>query len=303
MGNAGKMREKVSIIIPTFNRRDYIADAIMSILSQTYDVIEILIIDDGSTDNTKQVIDNIIARNSTNKNIYYYYQNNAGACSARNRGLMLSTGTFIQFMDSDDIIDPEKISKQVEQIMINNTPCAICDFAVVDMMGKIIKKVKNNNDILGYVENFRSVFISSPLIRKDSIPPGLQWDINLKRQQDMDFLFKYFLTIDAWSYTPGFYSKYRMHEGEQISKTYDKGVQYGELVKSMKDYVRYNTNFFTERTRKIAQKYILNLYYHFIISRMKRMIKVILKPLITVRNRGGVLLKNKILPPPWNSCY
>jgi glycosyltransferase involved in cell wall biosynthesis len=286
------MKETVSIVIPTYNRCDYITDTIISILNQTYDNIEILIIDDGSTDNTKQVIDKIISENSTSKNIYYHYQNNAGACSARNRGMMLSTGTFIQFMDSDDIIDPEKISRQVEKIMINNTACAICDFMIIDMAGNIINKVKNNKDIHDYVKEFRSVFISTPLIRKNSIPPGLQWNINLKRQQDMDFLFKYFLTISTWVYTPGFYSKYRMHEGAQISKTYNKGVQYGELIRSVKHYIRYNVNFFSEKTKKISQKYILKLYYHIVISNIKRIIVITLKQLIEISKKNCFLFRN-----------
>jgi len=236
----GGLWGKVSVIIPAYNRGHIIANTIQSVLKQTYDDIEIIVVDDGSTDDTRAITNNIIETNVTRKRVVYVYQKNSGACAARNYGLMVSTGAFIQFLDSDDTIASDKIETQIKKMYADDTPCAIGDYAVTNEDGTITKEIMNNGDIHEYVARFRSVFISTPLIRRDSIPPGLQWNIRLARQQDMDFMFKYFLGINTWSYTPGFFSRYVMHSGEQISDSYHKGVQWSELIRSVKYFRRYN---------------------------------------------------------------
>ena len=102
----------VSIIIPTYNREEFISDAILSCLNQTYKNIEIIVIDDGSTDNTKTILEDFTIR--YNNKIKYFSKENSGVSSARNFGISLSRGEFIQFLDSDDLIDQTKLEKQVK---------------------------------------------------------------------------------------------------------------------------------------------------------------------------------------------
>jgi glycosyltransferase involved in cell wall biosynthesis len=103
----------VSVIIPTYNRKELLQEAVASCLAQTYGNIEVLVVDDGSTDGT----DEFVAQQSTGprvgRNIKYHRQANAGAPAARNRGLALATGDYVQFLDSDDILFKEKIALQV----------------------------------------------------------------------------------------------------------------------------------------------------------------------------------------------
>ena len=99
----------VSVIIPTYNRSKYIADAIQSVLNQTYKDIELIVIDDGSTDNTKNVLQLYIEK----KVVKYIYQKNAGPAAARNRGIKASRGELIAFLDSDDLWLTDKLEKQV----------------------------------------------------------------------------------------------------------------------------------------------------------------------------------------------
>jgi len=99
---------KVSVIIPTFNRANYICQAIDSVLAQTYQDFEIIIIDDGSADNTKKVL------SKYESTIKYYYQGNKGVSVARNRGIQEARGEWIAFLDSDDIWLPEKLHWQHE---------------------------------------------------------------------------------------------------------------------------------------------------------------------------------------------
>jgi glycosyltransferase involved in cell wall biosynthesis len=96
----------VSIIIPTFNRCEYIIDAIESVFDQTYTDYEIIIVDDGSTDETQEKL-----KPFQNK-IRYIYQENLGPAYARNRGIYESSGDYIAFLDSDDIWLPDKLELQ-----------------------------------------------------------------------------------------------------------------------------------------------------------------------------------------------
>ena len=104
---------KVSIVIPTYNRARYVTEAIDSVLSQTFLDYEVIVVDDGSTDNTKDVL-----RRYGDK-IRYMYQPNSGVGAARNAGVRSAVGEWLAFLDSDDIWLPEYLSCQMEQASQN----------------------------------------------------------------------------------------------------------------------------------------------------------------------------------------
>src|SRR5690348_4736208 len=103
----------VSVIIPTYNRQNFLKAAVESVIHQTYRPIECFIIDDGSTDNTNEVVKRLMDKNDEEFMVKYIYQDRSGTQSARNAGTSASTGEFIQYLDSDDVLYPEKIEKQV----------------------------------------------------------------------------------------------------------------------------------------------------------------------------------------------
>src|SRR3989344_1185269 len=105
----------VSVIIPAFNVEGFIKNALNSALNQTYSNIEIIIIDDGSTDKTKEVLEPYI----TGGKIKYIYQANQGLAGARNSGIHKSRGKYITLLDADDEFLPEKIKKQVKALEAN----------------------------------------------------------------------------------------------------------------------------------------------------------------------------------------
>ncbi len=104
-----------SIIIPTFNREKLLDETLASVVAQTYRPIEIVVVDDGSTDNTPSVVDwwQQSCSQHSDTAIRYFHQSNSGVGSARNRGLIESRGEFIQFLDSDDILHPRKLEVQI----------------------------------------------------------------------------------------------------------------------------------------------------------------------------------------------
>lgn len=145
----------VSVVIPTYNRARYIGETVESVLAQTYDNIEIIVVDDGSTDDTRRVL------KPYQEHIIYIYQENQGPSVARNTGIMKSTGPYIAFLDSDDLWMPEKLEIQVAYL--NEHPevgLVHCDFLlqVENPNGPVLKKWPYaNNWPSGYVLPFMFV--------------------------------------------------------------------------------------------------------------------------------------------------
>ncbi len=98
---------RVSVVIPTHNREKWVSKAINSVLAQTFTDLEIIVVDDGSTDRTRQVVENYGVR------VRYVFQANAGVSAARNRGILESRGEWVAFLDSDDEWLPEKLEIQM----------------------------------------------------------------------------------------------------------------------------------------------------------------------------------------------
>lgn len=105
------MRELVTTIVPVYNRAAMLGEAVASVLAQTHQSVELIIVDDGSTDSTPRVIDEL-AREHPDE-VIVLRQSNAGPGAARNLGLKHATGEFIQYLDSDDLLDPHKFELQV----------------------------------------------------------------------------------------------------------------------------------------------------------------------------------------------
>ncbi|MGH7886106.1 MAG: glycosyltransferase family 2 protein, partial [Thermodesulfobacteriota bacterium] len=100
----------ISVIIPVYNCEKYLGEAVESVLEQTYKPMEIIVVNDGSTDQSEKVAKNYL------EHIKYFYQNNFGIGAARNKGIELSTGEYLSFLDSDDIWVKDKLKIQIESL-------------------------------------------------------------------------------------------------------------------------------------------------------------------------------------------
>lgn len=128
---------KVSVIIPTYNYGKYIEKAIDSVLDQTYRDFEIIVVDDGSTDDTKEIIET-----KNNKKIRYFYQTNRGASAARNKGIAEARGEYFVFLDADDSFCPENLEKKLSILERN----ANAGFVYSDGIYKYSGKKKKSSD-------------------------------------------------------------------------------------------------------------------------------------------------------------
>ena len=123
----------VSIIIPTYNRAKLIVNTLDSILTQSYNNFEVIVVDDGSTDNTESVL-NDYKQKFLQKSINFYSikQDNAGAPAGRNRGFQNSHGEYVVFFDSDDVMLPNRIEEQVKCLQKEQSDCCACGFYLND---------------------------------------------------------------------------------------------------------------------------------------------------------------------------
>lgn len=116
-------RPLISVIIPMYNSKDYIEETLQSVLDQTYRNFEIIVIDDGSTDGSGDIVKKM---QDKHKNIYYIYQCNSGVSTARNVGLKFAKGEYIAFLDSDDLWLREKLEKQIKRLLDTGYDACYC---------------------------------------------------------------------------------------------------------------------------------------------------------------------------------
>lgn len=121
----------ISVIVPCYNQGQYLPEALQSVLNQTYTNWECIIINDGATDNTEKVTLEWVAKD---KRFKYFYQANSGLSAARNKGIEVSEGDYIQFLDADDIITSVKFSESL--VKGENADVIISDFKMLTELNK-----------------------------------------------------------------------------------------------------------------------------------------------------------------------
>lgn len=126
----------VSIIMPCYNGSKFIGESIESVLSQTYKEWELLIIDDGSKDNSVEVINQYVAKDDRIKLIR---QTNAGSAAARNHGIREATGQYVSLLDSDDLWYPEFLEKQIKFMHDHNVSVVCSSYEMIDEDSNVIK--------------------------------------------------------------------------------------------------------------------------------------------------------------------
>lgn len=181
----------VSIVIPTFNRVKFLQEALNSIWEQSYRPIEVLVVDDGSSDSTKFLVESWIReKNSSNFTVLYFYQSRCGAQVARNLGLIESTGEYIQFLDSDDTLLPEKLQWAVKILEDQEKDFVYFRTQVTDetlnpIPGRIYGKPysdSSSDDIVSYLWH-----TSSPVYRRNVVVEVGPWLESLSGSQDWEY--------------------------------------------------------------------------------------------------------------------
>lgn len=230
---------KVSIIIPIFNMEKYLNKCIESILKQTYKNIEIILINDGSTDCSEQIVIEWAKKDSR---IIYVYQENKGSGIARNNGLSKATGKYVVFVDPDDWIEEDAIEQFVFQMERNNPDliiaCAYNEY--FDKNGKILEIKKDNflNEYMNDIEKIKNKYVSLFLENAITAPWNKMYKLdiikqnniefpNLKRSQDIVFNYRYYDCIKSLQIYDKKLYHYRIENetyGKKINAEYYKTV-------------------------------------------------------------------------------
>ncbi len=243
----------VSIIIPTYNRSSYIKRAINSALAQTYQNIEIVIINDNSTDNTLDILDKI---HHPNLKVYSNKVNRGGPYS-RNRGLKLANGEFINFLDDDDLISKDKIDKQVKKFLSSDNKelgVVTCDVLYkkhnYDMIRENRKKGKIYKDLL----KSNCVYSTISMLIKKEYLNEVKFDEDLVSNQEYDLMIQLSKNCE-FDYVSGILATALISEN-QISFNYKIKIRglHQLWCKYYKDYInnkiliysiiRYSANYF-----------------------------------------------------------
>lgn len=175
----------ISVIIPVYNRENTVRQAIESVLMQTVRDIEVIVVDDGSTDASEKVIKSIL-----DKRLRYVKQENSGACIARNKGIKIAKGQYIAFHDSDDIWHKRKLEKQIEIFKKYNPDVVFCKLNQIRNNGLVIQmpqKVKEG--FLNPIVNLFGIGTQT-IIAKKEVLQEFTFDSSLPRFQEFELLYR-----------------------------------------------------------------------------------------------------------------
>lgn len=211
---------RVSVVMPAFNCALYVGRAVDSVLSQTYRDYELIVVDDGSTDNTADIVGRYEGK------ITYFYQNNSGVSAARNRALKDSGGEFIAYLDADDLWYPQKLERQIE-FLDGHEECGLLhsEVSVIDEQDEIVHARFNSETgravPQGYCKDdlLRRCHIQTPTVveRRKCIEKIGGFDERLPVTQD--YMRWIMIALDGWAfgYIDEPLAKYRWRAGSLMS--------------------------------------------------------------------------------------
>ncbi len=234
----------VSILIPLYNSQEFIAETIESCLNQAYSNIEIIIVDDGSTDSSARIVQEYAHKY---KNIKFYCQNNAGAPRARNLAFEKSKGEYIQYLDADDLMSENKISAQIEIAKTYNYAPDIIFSSKFSYFKKSIEDAKYFKQTID--KSYRSGMdwlrdswsgggfgvVMGWLTHRKLIQKAGKWDETLKKNQDGEFFSRVLLNAKRVIMTDNTMVYYRRTGSHSISASRSEEAIYS-VLQSLKKY-------------------------------------------------------------------
>lgn len=224
-----RVEARVSVVIPTHNAGKYLAQAIESALDQTLPPAEVIVVDDGSTDGTQEVVAPYLER------ICYQRQSRQGVSAARNAGLAAATGEFVAFLDADDFFLPEKLAGQVE-LLRSHPGQAISNsgWRVVDAQGSPLRDVEPwleapKLDLLTWLR-WKPVFPGALLLRRKALERVGGFDPSLHHAEDVDLVLRLALLGCKAAWLQAQTVCYRQHAGNVSRARLDQAAGIVEVL-------------------------------------------------------------------------
>lgn len=206
------MNDLISIIIPIYNTEEYLARCLDSIINQSYKNLEIILVDDGSTDLSKEICNNYLKKD---KRIKYFKKENGGLSSARNYGIKKANGKYIGFVDSDDVISLDMFSILYNNLINTSSDMSICEVVrfkdTVNFINSNNVKIYNSKDILKIILEDKKIcnFAVNKLYKKE-LMKDIEYPIG-KYQEDVGTTYKFIKNAKKIVYSDsklyGYYSR------------------------------------------------------------------------------------------------
>ena len=227
---------KVSVIVPVYNVATYLPQCLDSILAQTLQETEIIVVDDGSTDNSPQICDEYAAKD---KRIQVIHQKNQGQSSARNKGMALACGKYIAFVDSDDWIEPTMLQKLYEAAEKDKSNVAVCHvFCTSNKKVRQKKYWPYAKDCVLKPKQFYKYFLIAPcwpcnkIYRRAFLQKKNITFIEGVFYEDVPFFTEIFLQLEQVSFVADYLYNYRT--GRSGSTTTEPSAKHLDIVKVQK---------------------------------------------------------------------
>lgn len=237
-------QDLITIIIPVFNAENYITSCLESILQQSYSNIEIIVINDGSIDNTEKIIEEYCIKDPR---IHYISQINSGPSAARNRGLKSATGEYIMFLDADDWLEKKCCEISINTIKAYHADMLMFDYYKVinnekypyNSFSKKFIEFQKNKENLNFVYDMRAISVWGKLYKTLSIK-NIFFDETIKISEDVDFNFRVYNQIDKIVYIQKYLLNYRVLDNSSVHG-FDKNI-YDKLMQPIKKMSKYMLN-------------------------------------------------------------
>lgn len=222
------MKDKISIIVPVYNVAPYVDKCIYSLLNQTYENFEVIIVNDGSTDNSVEIIKKIIGKDTR---FIIYNKENGGISDARNYGIKRTTGNFVTFVDSDDYLDNDYLEYLYFLLKKYDADLSICSLYNVITKGSVKKIKRFGNDSEGVLSAKNTIekmcyhndvdTCAVAKLYKKELFDGVYYQIG-KLFEDMGTTYKLFMKANKIAY--GFSSKYyyNIRSNSIVTSKYNK---------------------------------------------------------------------------------
>ncbi|MDT0688316.1 glycosyltransferase family 2 protein [Salegentibacter sp. F188] len=236
------MKPIISIIIPTYNRAHIIKETLDSVLHQTFENWECLVIDDGSNDNTKEVIQ-VYLQDKRFKYFERPEEREKGACTCRNIGIEKSSGEYIQFLDSDDILGLNKFEVQLNKLKkASPLSLATCKWGGLKPQWEHpriyegLASYFSTKNPVALLDHFAKWFTYLPvhayLVPRALIEKSGKWNNTLKINQDGEFFTRVILNSSEIIFCPKMYVLYRTGSGNRISTQRNTKIGISNYIKS-----------------------------------------------------------------------
>lgn len=251
---------KVSVIVPVYNGEKYIEKCLHSLINQTLKDIEIIVIDDGSKDNTNKILQKYKDK------IKIIKQKNSGVATARNKGLEIATGEYIYFVDSDDWIEKDTLEKLYSKAIDNNYDCVMCNFWYINDNKKWPGVVTNKKDILNINDKKDYMIKMFPVIWNKIYKKEKILKFKFKNgvwAEDVEYLYRIISNIDNIGIVEDKLYYYYQRESSE-SRLYDKRVyDYINNFNGIIEFYKKN-NLYDEYKLELEYCYVRYLYATFI---------------------------------------